>query len=201
MSGFDESIVREYFELNGFFVRQLKKYQVQSRHKKIDEQIDFLIYNPKASTSEKFENFQLFSQDLVKIRQAVVVVKAWHSSRFSPAMLKSSSKIFDFLKKEVISKASSYFSLEGIDRKQQKGSFRKILVIPGLPYTEPHREESVLLLKKMGIDNIISFSSILENLINGVEVNHSYQKSNLLQMLRILKIYDSLKGPQMTFFN
>mgnify|MGYP003308823379 CR=1 FL=1 len=68
-------------------------------------------------------------------------------------------------KKEVISKASSYFSLEGIDRKQQKGSFRKILVIPGLPYTEPHREESVLLLKKMGIDNIISFSSILENLI------------------------------------
>jgi hypothetical protein len=26
MAGFDENIVREYFELNGFFVRQLRKY-------------------------------------------------------------------------------------------------------------------------------------------------------------------------------
>ena len=104
MSGFDENIVREYFELNGFFVRQLRKYQVQSRKKRFDEEIDMLIYNPKAeaSTREKpsksATGFQLFGNDIVKIHQAVVVVKAWHSSRFTPAILRSGTKVFDFLK-------------------------------------------------------------------------------------------------------
>jgi len=30
MSAIDEGIVREYFEQNGFFVRQVRKYQVQA---------------------------------------------------------------------------------------------------------------------------------------------------------------------------
>ncbi len=47
MAGFDENIVREYFELNGFFVRQLRKYAVQSRKKRADEEIDLVIYNPQ----------------------------------------------------------------------------------------------------------------------------------------------------------
>ena len=48
MAGFDENIVREYFELNGFFVRQLRKYLVQSRKKRADEEIDLVVYNPSA---------------------------------------------------------------------------------------------------------------------------------------------------------
>ncbi len=47
MAGFDENIVREYFELNGFFVRQLRKYLVQSRKKRADEEIDLVVYNPQ----------------------------------------------------------------------------------------------------------------------------------------------------------
>ena len=42
--------------------------------------------------------------------------------------------------------------------------------------------------------------AILENLLRNVEVNHSYQKSDLLQMMRILKIYDMVKEPQMNLF-
>ncbi len=48
--------------------------------------------------------------------------------------------------------------------------------------------------------NFITFSTILENLLRNVEVNHSYQKSDLLQMMRILKIYDMVKEPQMNLF-
>ena len=33
MSAIDEGIVREYFEQNGFLVRQASKYQVQARRK------------------------------------------------------------------------------------------------------------------------------------------------------------------------
>jgi hypothetical protein len=201
MSGFDENIVREYFELNGFFVRQLRKYQVQSRKKRIDEEIDMLIYNPKASAEEAINNFQLFSQDVASIRQAIIVVKPWHSSKFTPAILRSETKVFDFLKKEVLNKASDYFNLNEIELTKETQSFKKILVIPSLPSGEPHRSESITLLKEQGIDGIISFATILESLIRNIEVNQSYQKSDLLQLLRILKIYNMLKEPQMTFFN
>lgn len=206
MAGFDENIVREYFEVNGFFVRQLRKYSVQSRKKRADEEIDMVVFNPAvAGDAAEASSFQLFSSDVVQIRRAVVVVKGWHTSRFTPAMLRSSSKIFDFLKKDVLNKAESYFRFDepGIDEAvaAESASFSKILVLPGLPTADPLRSESIELLKERGIDGIIAFSTILENLLRHVEVNHSYQKSDLLQLLRILKLYDMVKTPQMTLFN
>lgn len=201
MSGFDENIVREYFELNGFFVRQLRKYQVQSRKKRFDEEIDMLIYNPKADKNIKPSGFQLFSNDIMHIQRAIVVVKAWHSSRFTPAILRSGTKVFDFLKKDVLKKVNEYFDLEDMDLGKNDVVFKKILIIPSLPSGEPHRSESITLLKEHGIDGIISFATILESLIKNIEINHSYQKSDLLQLIRILKIYDMIKEPQMTFFD
>ncbi len=200
MAGFDENIVREYFELNGFFVRQLRKYAVQSRKKRADEEIDLVVYNPQAPAEAQERGFQLFSSDMAKIRRAIVVVKGWHTSRFSPATLKSSSKVFDFLKKDVLNKAEDYFNLDGSGVDLDDGGFAKILVLPGLPTAEPQRSESIELLKERGVDGIIAFSTILENLLRNVEVNHSYQKSDLLQLMRILKIYDMVKEPQMNLF-
>jgi len=201
MAGFDENIVREYFELNGFFVRQLRKYLVQSRKKRADEEIDLVVYNPNAPIDGVPAGFQLFSADMAKIRRAIVVVKAWHTSRFTPAMLKSSSRVFDFLKKEVLNKAETYFSFDEVDPEVVgSGGFTKILVLPSLPTSDPQRTESIELLKEQGVDGIITFSTILENLLRNVEVNHSYQKSDLLQMMRILKIYDMVKEPQMNLF-
>ena len=205
MAGFDENIVREYFELNGFFVRQLRKYAVQSRKKRADEEIELLVYNPNAGGTLSPNSFQLFSSDMANIRRAMVVVKGWHTSRFTPAILKSSSKVFDFLKKDVLSQAESYFSFDvneaDADLVAEQASFAKILVLPGLPTSEPQRSESIALLKERGIDGIIAFSTILENLLRHVEVNHSYQKSDLLQLMRILKIYDMVKEPQMSLFS
>ena len=42
MAGFDDSLVREYFEMNGFFVRQSRKYAVQSRRKRAAERLAYL---------------------------------------------------------------------------------------------------------------------------------------------------------------
>ncbi|MDQ8194533.1 hypothetical protein QEH59_08855 [Coraliomargarita sp. SDUM461004] len=204
MAGFDENIVREYFELNGFFVRQLRKYLVQSRKKRVDEEIDLVVYNPNAALDVLPAGFQLFSADMIKIRRAIVVVKAWHSSRFTPAMLKSSSRVFDFLKKDVLRNAESYFRFDDAEVDPElvgTGQFTKILVLPSLPTSEPLRSESIQLLQERGVDGIITFGTILENLLRNVEVNHSYQKSDLLQLMRIMKIYDMVKEPQMNLFN
>lgn len=46
MSSVSETIVREYFELHEFLVRQHRKYIVQT--KRDDDDIDFFVLNPLA---------------------------------------------------------------------------------------------------------------------------------------------------------
>jgi len=41
---------------------------------------------------------------------------------------------------------------------------------------------------------------MLADLLNETEVNRNYQKSDLLQIIRILKTYDLLKDSQMELF-
>ncbi|MEM0965410.1 MAG: hypothetical protein AAGJ81_04550 [Verrucomicrobiota bacterium] len=199
MAAFDENIVREYFELNGFLVRQLRKYKVQSRKKRADEEIDLLVYNPAPEEVSASRGFQLFSGDVRSIHRALVVVKGWHTSSFTPRMLKQSNKIFDFLKKDVLDAVEKYFS-EDDELIEKVDAVTKVLVLPGLPATEPHRQESIELLKENGIDFIVTFRTILENLLQGIEANNSYQKSESLHLLRLLKIYDMIRAPQMELF-
>lgn len=202
MAGFDENIVREYFELNGFFVRQLRKHAVQTRKKHSEEVDGLVVYNPEASEGARF-GFQLFASDMPNLRGAVIGIKGWNASKFSPAILKSSPKTCDFLKKEVIAKLDGYFQTAASTDDTAADPYQKytkLIVVPGFPSSDVHREECTILLKEKGVDGVIVFSTILENLLRHVAVNHSYSKSELLQMLRVLKIYDMIREPQMTLF-
>ncbi len=199
MAGFDEQIVREYFEIHGFLVRQMRKYQVHSRKKLDEEEIDLLVYNPSFVSSDRQANFLLFASELPHIHRALVVVKAWHTTqRFTPTMLRSSSEIFKFLEKDVLKTVEKLFS-DAEEEMKDKGLL-KILVLPGLPTQEPHRSESIQLLRERGVDGIISFRTMLLDIIQKVEVNRNYSKSDLLQILRVLKNYDLVKDPQMALF-
>ncbi|MCZ6675062.1 MAG: hypothetical protein O7C75_19185 [Verrucomicrobia bacterium] len=204
MSSVDESIVREYFEQNGFLVRQLRKYQVQSRKKTADEEIDLLVYNPSFQPNSRKPDFMLFSSELKYIHKAVVVVKGWHTLRFTPAMLKSSPEIFRFLEKTVVKKVSDLFFEDSKNQDESEndgeGDLLKILVLPGLPTENPYREQSMQLLKEKGVDGIISFRSMLLDILAKIEINRNYQKSEILQVLRILKNYDLLGQPQLELF-
>lgn len=202
MSGIDERIVREYFELNGFFVRQLRKYQVQSRPKRSEEEIDLLIYNPHPDSGGRKPNFIIFPNELPRIGRAVVFIKAWHSHRFSPGTLRSSADLLKFLEKDVIKCAEDLFAVdEDAIADTSRGPLYKILVLPGLPTHEPHKSQSAKMLEEAGLDGIISFRSILQDILAKVEINHNYGKSDLLQTLRVLKNYDLIKSPQMDLFS
>ena len=52
-------------------------------------------------------------------------------------------------------------------------------------------------LKERGVDAIISFRAMLLDIIDKLEINRSYGKSDTLQVMRILKNYDLLKDPQL----
>jgi hypothetical protein len=196
MSAIDEGLVREYFEQNGFFVRQVRKYQVQSRKKTSKEEIDLLVYNPAWQRGRRPPDFFLFATELPSIQRALVAVKPWHTDVFTPAVLRSApEKLFGFLEENVLKQATLLFAPDPAET--GGGNVTKILVLPALPTAEPFRSQSVALLKARGVDAIISFRAMLLDLIDKVETNRSYQKSDALQMIRILKTYDLLSDPQL----
>jgi hypothetical protein len=195
MSAIDEGIVREYFEQNGFLVRQVRKYQVQARKKTGDEEIDLLVYNPSWQRGSRKPDFFLFSNELPLVRRAMIAVKGWHTGVFTPNMLRSSPEIFRFLEDNVMKEATRFFP--STDTTEESDDLTKILVLPSLPTQEPFRSQSVAMLKERGVDAIISFRSMLLDLIEKTEINRNYGKSDTLQVIRILKNYDLLKDAQL----
>ena len=195
MSAIDEGIVREYFEHNGFLVRQARKYQVTARRKVAEEEIDLIVFNPSWQRGSRKPDFFLFSSELPLVQKAVVAVKGWHTGVFSPATLKSSPGIFSFLEQNVLKEAARLFPPDMPD--DPAGVLTKILVLPSLPTAEPFRSQSVALLKARGVDAIISFRAMLIGILENIEINQSYTKSDTLQVMRILKNYDLLKDTQM----
>src|ERR1017187_5778936 len=181
MSAIDEGIVREYFEQNGFLVRQARKYQVQSRRKHAEVEIDLVVFNPGWQRGARKPDFFLFSNELPFVHKAVVAVKGWHTGVFSPQMLKSSPEIFSFLEQNVLKEAARFFPADTPD--EPGGPLTKILVLPSLPTAEPFRSQSVELLKARGVDAIISFRAMLLDLIDTVETHRSYGKSDALQVI------------------
>jgi hypothetical protein len=195
MSAIDEGIVREYFEQNGFLVRQARKYQVSARKKTGDEEIDLAVFNPTWERGRRKPDFFLFSTELPYVHKAVVAVKGWHTGVFTPTMLRSSPEIFGFLEENVLKNVTRFFPADAPD--DEAGVLTKILVLPSLPVAEPFRSQSVELLKARGVDAIISFRSMLIDLLDKIEVNQNYTKSDTLQVMRILKNYDLLKETQL----
>ena len=189
MSAVSETIVREYFELHGFFVRQQRKYIAPSRRE--DDEIDFFVLNPKHHAGAGLP-FELKSADLEGIARAVVVVKGWHTDTFSPGLLANAPEIFRFLEPAAVQQIARAFGEgEGVT---------KILVVPALPNGAEAREQSIQMLRAKGIDAVIPFRTMLGDLIQQIEVNRNYQKSDLLQVIRILKNYEFFKEPQLELF-
>ena len=68
-----ETIVREYFELHDFFVRQNRKHIAPKRE---DDEVDFYVHNPNGPTEGGEVPFVLENaRDLETLTRAVVVVK------------------------------------------------------------------------------------------------------------------------------
>jgi hypothetical protein len=188
MSAVDETIVREFFEWHGFLVCQRRKYIVQSRQKTADEEIDLIVLNPQAGSGSRPAEFEIGPRSLPEISRAIVAVKGWHTERFAPGVLTHKTRIFRFVEKQAVEEARRLVGADGLI---------KILVVPGLPRDARTRQRSIEVLRARGVDGVISFRAILQALMAGVKTNRNYHKSDLLQILRLLKNYDLLKEPQL----
>ena len=190
MSAINEAIVREFFELHGFLVRQDRKYE--ARGKQEIDGIDFFVWNPQPVSPAAPAPFVLDSADLASVNRALVVVRGWHTESFGPALLESSPEMFRFVEPAVFQQAARAFSPDLAPL--------KILIVPALPQTAAARAQSIALLRAKGVDAVISFRTMLADLIARVEVNRNYDKSDLLQVIRVLKNYQLFKEPQLELF-
>jgi len=92
-------------------------------------------------------------------------------------------------------------AIEAADRRLgHDGPLLKLLVLPELPASESLKSKTIELLRAAGVDAVIIFRTMLLELIGSVEVNRNYAKSDLLQIIRLLKLYHLLKGPQLELF-
>jgi hypothetical protein len=192
MAGVSETIVREFFELHGFLIRQHRKFFAPNRSPQDDDDIDFFVLNPHHQAAERALPFVLASEDLRVISRAVVVVKGWHTETFSTARLTNAPQILRFVEPTVFQQAVRAFGEDGVPL--------KLLVVPSLPHDSKAREESIALLKAKGVDGVIPFRTMLATLVAETKPNRNYQKSDLLQIIRILKNYDLMKEPQLELF-
>jgi hypothetical protein len=190
MSAINEAIVREYFELHGFLVRQERKHE--ARGKPEADAVDFFVWNPQPAAPEKPAPFILEGTDLAFVNRALVVVRGWHTESFGPAVLESSPEMFRFVEPAVFQQAARAFSPDFAPL--------KILIVPSLPQTAAARGRSIAILRAKGVDAVIAFRTMLAELIARTEVNRNYDKSDLLQVIRVLKNYQLFKEPQLELF-
>ncbi len=192
MASVNEWIVREYLESLGFLVRQPRKYQVVARSKGLHEQVDLLAVNPAVKEPSALPEEMLWgARELAQVACAVITVRGWHSERFTAAMLASSPEIYRFAEPE---------SMRAAEVELGRSNPAKILCMADLPPDAESRAEALAFLKSRGIDGVILFRPMLRELAERVDVKKVYEKSDLLQILRILKNYDLLKTGQMDLF-
>ena len=102
--------------------------------------------------------------------------------------------------KGIIVSIENDFAMVDVGLKTEGRISLKEFSMPGIPATEPQRSESITLLRESGVDHVLTFRTILENLVQAVESNQSYAKSDTLQLLRLLRVYDMVKAAQLELF-
>ncbi len=141
------------------------------------------------------EKFPLIldSEKIKSIHCGIVSVKGWHTDVVSPSIVKKMQPdLVRFVEIGVQKYCSAFASISD--------KVVKIVVLPSITTSKEQRAKTVELLYSMGIDAVIQFRTILWDLINYVQVNHNYSKSDVLQVIRILKAYNVFKEPQLTLF-
>lgn len=192
MSAVNEQIAREYFEAHGFFVKQPNKYVVMARNKRPFEEIDLVIAKPAGDAQTVPADILWSGRHLAGIACAVVSVRGWHTERFSAQTLEFSPQLFRFASPDAV---ASVKPLVG------DAPVAKIICLPDLPASPPARTAALEMIRARGVDGVILFPTMIRELAAAVEISNNYEKSDVLQMLRIVKNYDLFRDEQLELFS
>ncbi len=192
MSSVTEWIVREYFEQRGYLVSQPRKYTGPGSHQPGREEPDLLAWNPAIRKSVMPDRILWDGNCLHDIPALIIGVRGWHTERLSATRLTSLPGLTGFASADVMEVVS-----------KRLGGLKpvKLLCIPRLPVSAALRNQALRLLRERGLDGVVLFRTILEELIGMTDIRRHYEKSDLLQILRLLKTHGFFKDGQMDLFN
>jgi hypothetical protein len=193
MAGFDDSLVREFFELNGFYVRRARKAVVAGKRKRAEPDAEIHFRNPQEPLPGE-RGFQLFGSDLAGLGAGVAIVRDWHGLK---AITPTAIRRGDFL--EFVREDACAAAKETWGQPDETTEGIKVMVLPGLPSQEPARSESIRLLKEAGVDHVISIRTIVENLVQHAEAQAG-PETPTLALLRLLRAYDMVRTTQLELF-
>ncbi len=192
MASVNEQIVRDYLEMQGFLVRQPRKYQIVARAKGANEEVDFLAVNPSAGAGGELPEAGVWgARELSRVGAALVAVRGWHSERFTAQMLAKSPDVYRFAEAE---------SARAAEAELGGRSAARVLCLGSLPGDAAQRAEAVAFLKSRGVDGVLLFRPMLLELADRIDGKKSYEKSDVLQLLRILKAHGMLRTGQLDLF-
>lgn len=195
----DESIAREYLELNGFVTMPLRKGRAQSKRSQGEEGLDLYIRNTRFAKGDRQPSFLLFSSELKHLQSAVVCVRGWHNEKAALAAMKNGADMLRYVESNVLKKVDKWFEFEHWRELGETAFPPRVLVAPAFPTQEAYRARIESALREKGVDGILSFRSMLLDIIDRVDTRHVYPKSDLLQLVRTLKTFDLIKDSQMNF--
>ena len=181
MPDINETVVRHFFELNGFLVRTNVKYWVTGERGGGESDIDLVVLNLNPDKRNPPQSFVLTLEQLPGIRKAIVETKGWHTLRFTEALIRRNPRIFNFVRPEAIEVTRDKVFLDA--------NFLRIFVVSTLPQAGERRQAAIELLNEKGIDHVIEFDTIVRFIVDQVEANKNYPDSEILQTIRLLKVY------------
>lgn len=187
MSDVNVQLVREFFELNGFRVMTYWKHD-HVRVQGADHGLQLYVENTAPAPGAP--EFVLRMGDMSHIERALVEVRAWHADRMYASVIESSQVLFEVAREESLQRARQVFGHNDVTT---------VLVVSELPSSHEARQRSVASFQESGIDHILEFPVLLQELLEKVSANISYASSDTLQVLRLLKRYNFIRRQQLEF--
>jgi hypothetical protein len=191
MSAVNERLVRAYLEGLGFLVRMPRRYQVIARARRPEEEIDLLGLHPHPASGGMPAPGVWTGIELRRARAVLVAVCGWHTETFTPAVIEQAPELFRFLEPDAVAAA---------ERALGGGPVARVFVLPGLSADARLRDDALAALRDRGVDGVVSFRTVLLELAGMADEQRHYDRSDLMQVLRLMKIYDLFKSPQQELF-
>ena len=188
MNDINLQLVREFFELNLFRVlTHWQREQVASEELRQGSQL--FVENARP-VEERELDLVLAPSGLRHISRAIVEVRAWHSDRLYASFVRNHQVFRQFADPRGLLPVQELFGTNAVTT---------ILVISELPVSHDLRNEALQSVREAGIDHLIEFPTILQDLMDKVSIDGSFTASFTLQTIQLLKRYRMLRNQQTEF--
>lgn len=187
-------IVREFFELHLFRVLTHWQHEALFAGQADPSVLLFVEQNrvdsPARVAMPRAAGFLLRPDEIDQVERAVVEVRAWHADRVYPSVVEGNAILGHVATPEVRQLAEGVFGTR---------EFASVLVISEFAASPKPRERAQQLLQGLGIDHVLEFPAVLQDMLSRINAHGNYAPSQTLQTLRLIKRYGLVRNQQLEF--